>query len=190
MKPIRLLTAAAALSLAGGMLGMAAATAPAAAAATASGQAHASQILTASSVPLQSGTASDPFFVVNDNSGLCLGISGGRSDAPAVQWNCEAVANQEWHWGSELGSTGYFQLINGDGQCLGIGGGSTRAGAPAYGWTCNGHHDQYWFASGGVATDYNSQLVLGVAGGSTAVGAAVVQWPYTGAANQFWTAET
>jgi len=190
MKRICLLTAAAGLSLATSMLGLAAATAPAAQAATRPSQPGTARNLLGASAPLHSGTAGDPFFIVNYNSGLCLGISGGADDAPAVQWNCESVANQEWHVGAELGSTGYYQFVNGDGQCLGIAGSSTSEGARAYGWTCNGHHDQYWYATGGVAFNYNSGDVLGVAGGSTAVGAAVVQWPFTGAANQYWIEES
>ena len=134
----------------------------------------------------QNATNSDPFFVVNANSGLCLGISGGADDAPAVQWTCETVANQEWHWGSELGSTGYYQLVNGDGQCLGVAG--TSEGARIYGWTCTGAANQYWDPVDGkygtVLWDYNSGMVVGVAG--TAVGAPVVQWDFTGALNQYW----
>jgi hypothetical protein len=128
------------------------------------------------------------FHIVNFNSGLCLGISGGDDDAPAVQWPCEGAANQEWHWGSENGLFfAYRQLVNGDGQCLGVAAGSKAPGARVYGWNCNGAFNQYWFASGGQVTNLGSSLVLGVAGNSPAPGAAVVQWPFTGALNQVWT---
>ena len=142
-------------------------------------------------LPAQNSTSSDPFFVVDANSKLCLGISGGNDDSPAVQWTCETVANQEWHWGSELGSTGYYQLVNGDGQCLGVSGFSE--GARIYGWTCTGAANQYWDPVNGVDSDgevrtvlwdYNSQMVVGVSG--FAVGAPVVQWDFTGALNQYW----
>jgi len=137
------------------------------------------------------------FVLFNLNSFLCLGISGGDDDAPAVQWTCEEVPNQEWHYGSEYGNSGYYQLINGDGECLGVAGSSKSQGARVVGWTCNGHLDQYWqgvgISDGTVFYNYNSGLVLGVAGNSKAVGAAVVQWPFQGdietALNQFWEVE-
>ena len=128
-------------------------------------------------------------FPVHNHDGLCLGITGGEDDAPAVQWTCNGSANQTWHWGSS-NAAGYTQLINGDGECLGVAGESTSEGARIYGWTCNGHPDQYWAVSPydgyDIFHDYHSGLVLGVAGGSTAVGAAVVQWASTLALNQLW----
>ena len=179
-------TAAGASASTTATIGPAVATVPGAIAATTASNPHASQSLLGP-VTLKNGTASDPVPVINDNSELCLGISGGKNDSPAVQWNCETVANQEWHTGHELGNTPYFQIVNNNNQCLGIAGSSTSAGARAYGWTCNGHLDQYWSAdNSGVISNANSGMVLGVAGGSTAVGAAVVQWPFTGALNQFW----
>jgi hypothetical protein len=129
----------------------------------------------------------------NINSLKCLGITGGEDDAPAVQWTCNAAANQGWKTGS-CNSAGWCQIVNGDGECLGIAGGSASEGAQVVGWTClgTGHPDQYW---GGIPINanwdfafenYHSRMVLGVAGGSTAQGAAVVQWPFTNAPNQWW----
>jgi hypothetical protein len=137
------------------------------------------------------------FVLFNLNSFLCLGISGGNDDAPAVQWNCEKVANQEWHYGLEYGNSGYYRLVNGDNECLGVAGSSKSQGARVVGWTCNGHLDQYWqgvgISDGTVFYNYNSGLALGVSGNSKAVGAAVVQWHFQGdietALNQFWEVE-
>lgn len=184
-KRTRNLAAAVTMSVSAAMLTAVAMSVPAATAATVSGHVAASGSRSVHSAPAGS-TAGDPTWIVNYNSGLCLGISGGEDDAPAVQWTCGAVSNQEWHQGAELGSTGYYQQINGDNECLGVAGESLSEGARVYGWTCNGHPDQYWAHDGDQFIDWNSSLLLGVAGGSTAVGAAVVQWPYTGALNQFW----
>jgi hypothetical protein len=183
MKRIRLLAAAAALSLGASMLAMAATAIPAAAV----------------TVPPPGGGG---YLLQNGNSNLCLGILDGADDAPAVQWPCVAnAANQQWQVGSELGATGYYQLINGDNQCLGIYAGSTTQGARAYGWTCVPNApNQYWYAwsfdcedpytTATVFYNYGSGMVLGVLDNSTAQGAAVVQWPYVGTSlgtnNQFW----
>jgi hypothetical protein len=140
----------------------------------------------ATAAPAAAATSAS-FHVVNFNSGLCLGVSGGADDAPAVQWPCERVANQEWNWGSANGVFfAYRQLVNGNGQCLGVAASSKNEGARVYGWRCDGSFDQYWFASGSLVYNLNSSLVLGVAGNSAEAGAAVVQWPSTGALNQVW----
>jgi Ricin-type beta-trefoil lectin domain-like len=175
------------LGLAGSALGLAAA-APAGAA--------------TSRPPVPAAGSTDPFEVVNYHSGMCLGITGGEDDAPAVQWPCNGAANQAWHWGSEDGSTGHYQLINGDGECLGVAGASTKEGADVVGWTClgTGHPDQYWQGNSTLLVcggdylpyfDLHSGQVLGVAGNSTSKGASVVQWPYQGECNnQFWHLES
>ena len=186
---IRLTIAAAALSVAGSMLGMAAATpasADAAPAAPANPQTQAAPAL----------SSSTPAIVLNYNSNDCLGVLGGADDAPAVQWPCDGSANQSWTVGSPYPNSDYVQIVNGDGQCLGVLGGSTDEGASVYGWTCLGtsHPDQYWtlLSSGTPGYSYlvnlNSGLVLGVSGNSTAQGASVVQWANQNTPNnQLWT---
>jgi hypothetical protein len=136
-------------------------------------------------------SASPTFHLINSNGNyhLCLGISGGNDDSPAVQWSCNNNPDQIWHWGA-ANSAGYRELVNNDNQCLGVAGESKEWGARVYGWTCNGHPDQYWqpVPNNGYdgLNDYHSQLVLGVAGNSTAVGAAIVQWPFNDLGNQWW----
>ena len=185
MKRIRLL-AAAALILGGSV----AVAMPTATAATASAHASASQDK-ADAIPCEGRST---LCIVNKD-GLCLGLQGGRSDVPAVQFTCEVAANQDWHWGSELGTTNYFQLKNGDNQCLAVAAGSKARGAHIYGWRCLGtsHPDPYWAngadSSGtgnGIIINYHSQLVLGVAGASTKPGADIVQWSIKHTADQFW----
>jgi hypothetical protein len=170
-------------------------TALAAGGASAATPAHAALATTVSGpVPttppgIPRGTNASTTFNIYNFDGMCLGISGGNDDAPAVQWTCNGTPNQTWHWGS-FNSAGFGQLVNGDGQCLGVQGISKGKGVWIYGWTCNGHPDQYWYVSlidgYDVFTDYNSRLVLGIAGGSTEIGAHVVQWPFTRAVNQYW----
>lgn len=193
-KRISLAVAVPALCLTGGMVSMAAA--PANAATT---RVHA----TAALRPLPRGVhqrhiggvfqSASAFNLVNFNSGLCLGIDGGRIDADAVQWSCNGAANQAWHWGSQWGTSGYYQLINASGACLGIINGSGQSGARIVGWSClSGHPDQYWTPAGNCSGysaifNLNSGLVVGVTGNSFNVGAAVIQYPYQGVCNnQFW----
>jgi Ricin-type beta-trefoil lectin domain-like len=135
-------------------------------------------------------------FILNW-TGLCLGISGGADDAPAVQWYClNGHPDQQWSTGAG-NSGGFYQLINNDGQCLGVAGGSTAQGAQVVGWKCLGtsHPDQYWFIDHAVPmcgpyypiANYKSGRYLGVAGGSTLAGAKVVIWNYQATCNnQFW----
>ena len=184
---IRLTLAAAALGVAGTMLGLAAATPAFADTPT--------NATTAAPATQQQAAAASGTTIVNFNSGDCLGITGGADDAPAVQWTCNGAPDQTWKAGDEYGDTGYFQLVNGDGQCLGVLGGSTGEGASVYGWTCLGpsHPDQYWTWATSSVNDYrylvnlNSGLVLGVLGNSTAQGAPVVQWANQGTENnQLW----
>jgi Ricin-type beta-trefoil lectin domain len=138
--------------------------------------------------------ASSSFFLVNYNSGLCLGVNDNTNNAG--QWDCTGAANQTWHWGAEYGESGYFQLVNGNNRCLGVAAGSTAQGAQVVGWpTCiTSHQDQYWEVDTDVTCDgyypifnLNSGLVLGISANSTANGEPAVQWNYQGACNnQFW----
>jgi Ricin-type beta-trefoil lectin domain len=189
---IRLLTPVSVLCLAGSMLSMAAAPAGAASASRNVGWAARESI---SAIHGRRAGTATAFTIHNLNSGLCLGISGGRDNAPAVQWNCNGHPDQIWQAGSAYGNTGFSQLINGNGQCLGVAGGSTAAGAHVVSWTCNtAHQDQYWrqdnfTCAGGYFPILNlsSNLVLGVSGNSFSAGAAVVIWPFQNECNnQFW----
>jgi hypothetical protein len=183
MRRIRLLAAVVVLGLTSTMLGMAAVTAPAASA----------------QPPPCAGTSY--FCILNVNSHLCLGIAGGKQDAEAVQYTCEAVANQEWYLGGAINDI-YTQLRNlafNGGQCLGVAGGNASEGAEVVGWSCLGtsHPDLYWWFTTydgvdplGFIENYKgqeSELVLGVAGGSKSNGAEVVLWPASSSAtNQQW----
>src|ERR1700761_36798 len=141
---------------------------------------------------LTAGAASaapSTFDLVNYVSHYCLGITGGASDAAAIQWACTESADQTWHWGSQYGTSGYDQLINNNNQCLSIAGSSTAEGADVVTAACNLHRlDQYWstiYYGGGYSwfVNYNSGQVIGVLGGSTAQGAAIVQWVWQDSPN-------
>ena len=162
MRRIRLLAAVAVLGVTSTILGMAAVTAPAA---------------SAQPLPCAGSTYG---CIVNVNSHLCLGIAGKKQDAEAVQYTCEAVANQEWYMGGAINGI-YTQLrnraFNGN-QCLGVAGGNASEGAEVVGWSCLGtsHPDQYWWFTTydgvdplGFIENYKGQtheLVLGVASSS------------------------
>jgi hypothetical protein len=136
-------------------------------------------------------------------SGMCLGIKGGGTDQPAVLWPCNGARDQQWHWGTELNNTGFYQLINGDGMCLGVASGGDSNGDQIVGWTCNGHIDQYWewgdllytcdynTGNGSIEytpfTDYGAR-VAGVQGGHNTEGTPIVLWyPISSTCgNQFW----
>jgi hypothetical protein len=171
-------------------LGSAAAPANAASAAAPAGAAMARHASTSVSAQWMG-------HIVNYHSHLCLGITGGQDNAPAVQWNCDYSAghpDQEW-WASQAIAPGspYTQIVNSAGECLGIAGGSTAEGAKVVGWNCLGTPDQYWetyaTCSGQyILINYKSGDVLGVAGNSTAEGAPIVQWNYQSDCtnNQWW----
>jgi hypothetical protein len=154
-----------------------------------------------SAIPALSASteASATFSIYNYQSvtadkNLCLGITGDADNKPAVLWTCEGSKDQTWHFGAELGTTGFYELINGLGQCLAVQGGSDEEGADLYGWTCEGTEDQYWTVYDAKCKDtfcpinnYESGYVIGVEGGSDEPGAAIVQWPFEeNANNQYW----
>jgi ricin-type beta-trefoil lectin protein len=127
-------------------------------------------------------------------TGMCLGISKGADDSPAVLWPCNGKANQDWHWGTEDPSNpGNWPLVNGAGQCLGVNQGSTGQGAAIMGWDCNGKPNQYWEPNGSNPEhayinieNEGSTLDVGVEGGDNAQGQPLVQWPWQDADNQYW----
>jgi hypothetical protein len=185
----RLAAAASVAVVAGGLL---AASAGAAVAAPGSGSVLAH-------VPDRASAAAATFQIKNFESGLCLGISGGGVDVPAVQYTCNGHPDQQWHWGSwYTGLTTYQQLVNNDNVCLGVTSGSTAHGARLVGWHCLGtnHPDQYWtsitawicMVSGEWTLSNNSGLVVGVYGDPLKVGAPLVLWGDQGTCNnQIWT---
>jgi Ricin-type beta-trefoil lectin domain-like len=151
-----------------------------------------------------SADSADPFNFYNYNSQaaghtLCLGISGGKDDAPAVQWPCNGHPDQIWHLGQEFGNGPYYQLINSDHQCLGVAGGSIAQGARVVGWTCEaGALNQYWAAGSESCGFYHpyynlgavldgADMVLGVSGNRLQAGASVVIWGFQDRCNnQYW----
>jgi hypothetical protein len=153
----------------------------------------------------------DPFTWKNITDGMCLGIAANAYEGDAVQWKCNGSTNQDWAWGGELGSTGFYQIVNGNNSCLGLAGGDHSNGTQVVGWQCYGtHDDQYWtwFDDAGLCTtqsgdtityyfpiiDYldntntGGEEVVGVSGGSTSEGAKLVGYELNGDCNnQWWT---
>jgi hypothetical protein len=123
----------------------------------------------------------------------CLGIN---SAGNAGIWNCTYKNDQSWHLGKQLGTTGYYQLVNGYDQCLGVPGQSTDPNVRLVGTNCNKtHEDQYWAdlpatPDGDVYVwwfNYHSLLAIGVEAGKTNNGAPVVQYGWQQKRNnQLW----
>lgn len=83
------------------------------------------------------------YYQYNDGSG-CLGVS--TTDTAIIYPSCNND-NNYWKLGSELNSTGYYQLIDYIARsCLSVQGGSASAGANLTRYTCKGttRPDQYW----------------------------------------------
>jgi Glycosyl hydrolases family 16/Ricin-type beta-trefoil lectin domain-like len=116
------------------------------------------------------------YYQYKDSTG-CLGVgSDGHAD---IDTACASTsANEDWTWGAEDGTTGYYQLINAATNtaqsCLSVHDSSTSAGEYLTGYTCLGvtsRPDQYWkliAGSGGQYTlqDYHSKLYLSVSSGT------------------------
>ena len=130
------------------------------------------------------------YKLVNHNSGLVLGVSGGSlaNGAQLVQWTDTGTKDQAWHVTTASGITKFGN--RGSGQALGIWQASTTEGANAVQWLDTGSADQQWKLTA-VGSYYkivnvNSGQVLGVLGASTTSGASVVQWADTGTNDQQW----
>jgi hypothetical protein len=139
------------------------------------------------------------FGIINAYSdGYCLGIKGGSvtPGTPAVLWNCNGNKDQEWEWGNEDGTSGYYQLVNKDNLCLGINGGVDTNGNYLVAYNCLGtnHPDQYWAyvdgpsgCSGGTVLWNLDGGVIGTNGGSLAENTEIVIWNYQARCNnQIW----
>ena len=132
---------------------------------------------------------------INTDRQMCLGINSSNNGIDAL---CTFVHDQAWYRGSELGTTDFYQYINGYGKCLGVAYGSNKAGSNVVSNTClgSGHHDQYWqihYLSGQTYEcelfNYHSALLMMPI--SSATNAAVVIEPYDGQQNiiQEWVFE-
>lgn len=135
---------------------------------------------------------SQDYKIVNQHSGLVLGISSASqtAGASAVQWTDNGTSDHLWHFIPNGG--GYYKIENmNSGEILGVSGASKTAGAAVVQWGDNGTADHLWqfvAASGGYykIVNQNSGLVLGVSNASTASGAGVLQWTDTGASDHLW----
>lgn len=132
------------------------------------------------------------YKLVNQHSGLVLGISSASqtAGAAAVQWTDNGTSDHLWHFIPN--GSGYYKIENvNSGEILGINGGSKTAGATALQWGDNGTADHLWqFVDAGNGYDkivnQNSGLVLGIANASTSTGAGALQWTDTGSSDHLW----
>ncbi len=91
------------------------------------------------------------YRLINSNSGLCLGVSGGsyNQGAAIVQWACNDHPDQNWYWGfTGLYHNGWpvYNIINShSGMCVDVPYSSTTAGTALWQYKCNGGWAQQWF---------------------------------------------
>lgn len=132
------------------------------------------------------------YKIVNQNSGLALGISGASqtAGAAALQWTDNGTSDHLWHFIPNGG--GYYKIENMHSEeILGVNGASKSAGAAVLQWGDNGTTDHLWqFIDAGSGTykivNQNSGLVLGISGASQSAGATALQWTDTGASDHLW----
>ncbi len=132
-----------------------------------------------------------PVSIVSQNSGKCLGASGGL----AVQQTCTGAPGQGWSFAAVAGG---YQIISAldPTQCLNVPGDSTTEGLQLAVGTCSsgaGTGDVWTTQTVGayvniVAAD--TQQCVDVAGWSTTDGAVIDQWPCNGQPNQGWTLQS
>jgi len=198
---------------AGTLLAAAAGIAGTASAAAAGMSSHISRPVNASITAVPPiAAAADPFNLANFLSTvigrrICLGISGGVDEGPAIVFACNTHPDQEWHFGNAFpGDAVYSQIINGNNDCLSLQGGNTATGTQLVARDCgpiidsNQHKDQFWFPTAVDCSGYHPLLnlkatqahngtdfVAGTRNHGTANGTAVEIRKYENVCNdQFW----
>jgi ricin-type beta-trefoil lectin protein len=144
----------------------------------------------------QSGISTSAWYkIVARNSGLCLDVIGGGTNAGArlMQYTCHGGDNQSFQFQSVGG--GLYQIIAGNsGLCLDQVNAVYTTGGQFMQWPCHsGTNQQFDVISGQVGSGYynqievqHSQLNMDVANASTSPGAYIVQYyPHGGTNQQF-----
>jgi PKD repeat protein len=133
---------------------------------------------------LQNVTVAPPTkHLVNQSTGLCLGVASNTDGTSLVLVACAATPAQQFTMGP-AGTTGQVTLYGS--KCLDAAGGNGADGSPIIIWTCgNSQPNEQWTVSA-------ANEVKGILGkcitpdGSGGAGTAMVLQPCTGAANQKW----
>jgi arabinan endo-1,5-alpha-L-arabinosidase len=84
------------------------------------------------------------YKIVNENSGLILGISSPSlmAGSTALQWSDNGTADHLWHF---IPDGGYYKIENmNSGEVLGVSNASQTAGASVLQWADNGTTDHLW----------------------------------------------
>ncbi|MFJ7156297.1 RICIN domain-containing protein [Streptomyces sp. NPDC101118] len=144
----------------------------------------------------ETGTAATYVHIKNGNSGQCLAVPGGSTEAGKglIQWGCGNWNDHYWsfQYGFTSGGIAYYRLENlNSHQCLAVPGGSKTAGTQVIQWPCGTWNDHYWgvqYTSGGTRlVNYNSGQCLAIPGASTTQGEKVIQWPCGTWRDHYWT---
>jgi hypothetical protein len=136
-------------------------------------------------------TSLGAFTILNQNSGLVLGVAGASTanSADVIQTS-EGAAGTLWQLVDAGSGSLKLQNLN-SGLLLGVSGESASPSADVVQFADNGTPDHLWRlldnGNGWLRIcNFNSGMVLGVAGESTANPAQVVQFPDTGTADHNW----
>lgn len=184
-----LLTAAAALMLAG------AGTATANATPDRPGVPQVPNAVRAAADPAKDMQAAATYgHIINNNSGQCLAVPGGSTEAGIglIQWGCGSWRDHYWTlepW--DIDGVRHYRIINlNSGQCLAVPGASTVEGTQVIQWPCGTWLDHFWRVENWTGksrlVNYNSQQCLAIPGASTVEGERVIQWPCGTWPDHFW----
>ena len=129
--------------------------------------------------------------IVGNPSGLCLALTGARTDngAPAQLSTCSGASGQRWAFPISPETTPANALVvQVDSQkCLDVPGASTQNGARPALWDCSGSVNQRWtYTAAGEIRVYGTKCLDAYNRGTTD-GTAVVVWDCNGQDNQTWT---
>lgn len=141
--------------------------------------------------PITTDVEGAAYQLVNQNSGLCLGVSAGAASdgANVQQQSCAGGANQ---WVLDPTADGYYRLVNANsGKALEVADCGTGNGANVRQWAWLDSSCQQWQVTATIdgwfrLTNRNSGNVLDVSNCGTGAGTNVQQWSWLDNGCQQW----
>ena len=123
--------------------------------------------------------------VANNNSGLCLSVTGSATSPGAVAdiYTCNGSVSENWTVNANGTITG-----NNSGLCLSVSGNSTALKTTADINTCDGDSSENWTVNaGGTIVNAAAGLCLSVTGSSTSLKATADLYTCNGSVSENWT---